>query len=101
MVLRWQRVAWLHVPAVVWAGLVEIAGWYCPLTALEIEYRAMTGAGVYTGDFLGNYVLPVLYPSGLTRGIQLALGAAVWVGNGLFYWFIVFGKRKDGGRPLC
>ena len=100
LVLRWQRVAWLHVPAVLWAGIVEIAGWNCPLTPLEMEYRTMAGASVYSGDFVGNYIFPLLYPSGLTRGIQLALGMAVWVGNGLLYWFIAarFRRRQDRGQ---
>ena len=100
LVLRWHRVAWLHIPAVLWAGIVEIAGWICPLTPLEIEYRTMAGASAYSGDFVGNYIFPLLYPSGLTREIQLALGTAALVGNGLLYWFIAtrFRRRQDRGQ---
>lgn len=35
LALRWARIAWLHVPAVLWAGWVELAGQVCPLTPLE------------------------------------------------------------------
>ena len=30
LVWRWPRLAWLHLPAVVWGVLIEIGGWLCP-----------------------------------------------------------------------
>ena len=92
IVMRWPRIAWLHVPAALWAALVEIAGWYCPLTPLERNYRLLADEIAYSGDFVANYILPMLYPSGLTRGIQISLGVAVIVGNGLAYWLVA--RRK-------
>ena len=83
---RWPRIAWFHVPAALWAALVEIAGWYCPLTPWEKELRALAGESAYSADFVSHYILPVLYPAGLTREMQIGLGAAVLVGNGLVYW---------------
>jgi hypothetical protein len=35
LVLRWPRLAWVHVPAAVWGALVEVTGWICPLTPVE------------------------------------------------------------------
>ena len=35
LVLRWHRLAWLHVPAVIWGILIEIVPWTCPLTTIE------------------------------------------------------------------
>src|SRR5687768_10996929 len=77
LALRWPKAAWLHLPAAVWGAVVEITGWICPLTPLENVLRRRAGLEVYTGDFVGRYLLPVLYPEGLTREIQLLLGAAV------------------------
>ncbi len=91
-VVRWHRIAWLHIPSVLWAAFVEMTGWYCPLTPLEKEYRLLAGETVYSDDFVGNYILPMLYPTGLTREIQIGLGVAVLVGNGLVYWLAV--RRK-------
>jgi hypothetical protein len=82
---RWPRLAWLHLPAVGWAALVEIAGWPCPLTPLENELRRAAGAAGYTGGFLEHYALALLYPAGLTRGLQVALGAAVLAVNVAVY----------------
>jgi len=32
LVLRWPRIAWVHVPTAAYGFLVEAAGWVCPLT---------------------------------------------------------------------
>ncbi len=77
LVLRWPRLAWLHLPAVAWAVLVEWSGWICPLTPLENALRLRAGQQAYGGDFVQRYVLPVIYPEGLTREIQVVLGAVV------------------------
>ena len=74
LVLRWRRLAWVHVPAAAWAVLIEFGGWYCPLTPLENHLRRLGGEAGYAGGFVEHYVLPVLYPAGLTRGVQIALG---------------------------
>lgn len=85
LVLRWGRVAWLHVPCALWGAWVEIAGWMCPLTPLENALRRAAGQAGYAGGFLEHYVAPVLYPPGLTRGFQVALGVAVLALNVAVY----------------
>lgn len=94
LVLRWPWVAWLHIPAVAWAALIEFAGWICPLTPLEQHLRTIAGQGGYEGGFIEHYILPVLYPDGLTREIQFALGLAVLIINGVIYWRVVRKWRK-------
>jgi hypothetical protein len=89
LVLRWPRIAWLHLPAVAWAAFVEFSGRICPLTPLENHYRELAGQGGYSGDFIEHYVLPVIYPEGLTRNIQLWLGGAVLAINLLAYAIVL------------
>ena len=84
-VCRWPRLGWVHLPAVVWAVGIEWSGAVCPLTPLENWLRLRGGAGVYQGDFVEQYLLPVLYPAGLTRTGQFVLGAAVLAINGVSY----------------
>ena len=86
VVLRWRRVAWAHVPAASWGVLVEVAGWECPLTPLENWLWAQSGASGYAGGFAEHYLVPVLYPEGLTRDLQFALGTLVLIVNLLIYW---------------
>ena len=77
LVLRWPRLAWMHVPAIIWGALIEFAGWLCPLTPLENRLRAAAGEAAYAGGFIDRYIMPIVYPAGLTRGMQLGLGVAV------------------------
>ena len=93
LVLRWPRAAWFHLPCAAWAGFVEFAGIVCPLTPLEIRLRWLGGETGYAGDFIGHYVTAVLYPAGLTRGLQIALGSLVLVLNLAVYWRVVSRRR--------
>ena len=88
LVLRWQWIAWLHLPAAVWGAVVEFTGWICPLTPLENWLRAQSGEGGYEQDFMTRYLLPLLYPGDLTRGLQLLLGTVVVVLNAAVYWWL-------------
>ena len=85
LVLRWRRVAWLHVPAAVWGVWIEFSGRICPLTPLENRYRRLGGEAGYSGGFIEHYILPVLYPHGLTRTMQVVLGVAVAAFNVWLY----------------
>ncbi|HET8762553.1 MAG TPA: DUF2784 domain-containing protein [Gemmatimonadales bacterium] len=88
LVLRWRWAAWLHLPAAAWGTLVEFAGLICPLTPLEKWLRHEGGLAGYHGGFVEHYVLPVLYPSGLTRSVQVVLGTLVVLFNLLVYWLV-------------
>jgi uncharacterized protein DUF2784 len=92
LVLRWRRVAYLHIPAALWGAAIELGGWICPLTPLENSLRRQGGSSGYSGDFIEHYILPVLYPSALTRPIQLTLGFVVIAVN-LGIYAYAFRKR--------
>jgi Protein of Unknown function (DUF2784) len=94
LVLRWPRLAWLHVPAAVWGVLIEYTGWICPLTPLENSFRVRGGVAGYSGGFIEHYIQPVLYPAGLTRGTQLVLGSLALLVN-LTAYGLVIGRRKS------
>jgi hypothetical protein len=85
LVLRRPRVAWAHVPAAIWGVAIEFAGGICPLTPLENQLRVRAGESPYHGDFVARYVMPVLYPDGLTREAQIALGTLALAGNVVLY----------------
>jgi hypothetical protein len=87
LVLKWKGLAWIHVPACLWAALTEFAGWVCPLTPLENWLRAKGGALPYRSGFIDHYLLPLLYPVILTRNLQIFLGLAVLSVNlGIYGW---------------
>ncbi len=94
LVWRWPRLAWLHLPAVAWGALIEFAGWICPLTPLENDLRQVVGASGYAGGFIDHYLLALLYPAGLTRGMQWALGAGVLALNSVVYGILLVRRAR-------
>jgi hypothetical protein len=96
LVWRWPRVAWVHLPCAVWGALVELTGLICPLTPLEKWLRDQAGLVSYRGGFIAHYVIPVLYPAGLTRGVQLVLAVFVVVLNAAVYagWWRARRRRR-------
>jgi hypothetical protein len=95
VVLRWPAVAWVHVPAAAWGAWIEFAGRVCPLTPLENWLREQGGGPVYSVSFVERYLMPVLYPSLLTRELQWLLGGFVRVINAAVYFFVL--KRRGRG----
>jgi hypothetical protein len=98
LVLRWPRVAWVQVPAAVWGVVIEWEGWICPLTPLENSLRARGGLAGYSGGFVEHYLLPVIYPAGLTRTVQIVLGLTVLVVNAVAYGLLLARWRRAPGR---
>jgi hypothetical protein len=94
LVLRWPRLAWLHVPAVFWGALVELTGWVCPITPLENVLRNAAGQAGYAGGFVEHYVVALLYPEGLTRGTQLIFALLVIALNAILYGTLVTRARE-------
>lgn len=92
LVLRRPRLAWLHLPAVAWAAFVEFSGQICPLTPLEVALRRGAGEAGYAGDFVEHYLVALIYPAGLTRELQTAIGAAVLLIN-LVVYFALWRRR--------
>ena len=94
LVIRRPRLAWLHLPAVLWGSYIEFFGRVCPLTPLENHFRRLGGQAGYSGGFIEHYMLPVLYPSGLTRTVQLGLGGLVVVINLWVYGYLLHRRRR-------
>jgi hypothetical protein len=97
LVLRWPRLAWVHVPAALWGAAIALGGYVCPLTPLENALREAGGGSAYTTGFIEHYIVPVLYPGALTRPIQVGAGIFLVALNALVY-AIAFGPRRTSGR---
>lgn len=98
LVLRWPKTAILHIPAAVWGVWIEFSGGICPLTPLENRLRVRGGLDGYSESFVEHYLLPLLYPLGLTRDTQIAIGIFVLAINLLFYGLLlrrILNARKN------
>ena len=88
LVLKSPALKWLHLPAALWGALIELGGWECPLTRWENLLRGRAGGAGYGGGFVDHYVVRAIYPSGLTRSIELALATTVVTINIVIYVYI-------------
>ena len=93
LALRWRRAVWLHVPALAWGVLVQLANWECPLTPLENYFRRMGGEAGYAGGFVEHYVSAILYPEQISPAFRFVSGLFLLVINLVAYSFIIYSTR--------
>ena len=96
LVLRWPRLAWIHVPIALYGAAIEFIGFVCPLTPLENSLRRRGGEAGYEGGFIEHYITAALYPSGLTREVQVAAGVALLVFNVAIYGVLLRRRARSG-----
>lgn len=89
LVLRWHRLAWIHLPAVIWGAVIEIMHWNCPLTNVELWFLRRAGREGYEGGFIAHYLFSLIYPARLTRGTELAIAAFVILINSVVYYIVI------------
>ncbi len=94
LAIRCRWVPYVHLPAVAWAFAVEAAGWNCPLTYWENDLRARAGQSGYSEGFIEHYLLPLIYPRGLTPTVQYWLAGVVVAVNAGIYGWLVFRRHK-------
>jgi hypothetical protein len=100
LALRWRRLAYIHIPVAIYGIVIEVIGFVCPLTPLEIWLRRQGGGAGYEGGFVEHYITAALYPSGLTRAIQLALAALLLIINAAAYTLWWRRRRRWLGRII-
>jgi hypothetical protein len=83
---RWRWLIVPHLLAAAWGVYVEVTpGLVCPLTPLENAFALRAGEAGYSGSFIEHYLVPILYPEGLTPEMQWGLAAFVVVINAAVY----------------
>jgi len=85
LVLRWPAIKWIHLPAAIWGVLIEVGGWVCPLTRLENAFLRRAGSAGYDEGFIAHHLFGLIYPNGLTRGMEFAIAVFVIVINVAIY----------------
>jgi hypothetical protein len=96
LVVRWPRVAWLHLPALAWATWIVATHGICPLTPLENALRHRAGEQGYAGGFIDHYLMPLIYPPGLTPEQQNWIALALVACNTLLYGWALFRRQRRG-----
>ena len=93
-VLWVPKLAWLHLPALSWAVWISATKGICPLTPIENSLRRMAGEAGYPESFIDHYLMPVIYPSGLTPSHQTWIAIVLAAANALLYGWALFKAVK-------
>jgi hypothetical protein len=93
LVLRWRWVMYLQLPAAIWGALIEICRWDCPLTRWENLALQRAGESGYSDGFIAHYIFGLIYPNGLSRGVEIALAVFVTIVNSAVYHHVFHGKN--------
>lgn len=88
---RWMPI--VHLPAAAWGIFVEVTGRICPLTYLENYLRIKAGQSGYTESFIEHYLLAIIYPAAITRGVQFVLAGAVVIVNVVIYGWLFYSRH--------
>ena len=100
LAFKWRWTIWMHLPCALYGVLIEFWGWVCPLTPLENDLRKAAGQAGYQGGFVEHYILPVVYPTALTRSVQIVLGLLVIAVNACVYGALIVAvlrRRRQSG----
>jgi hypothetical protein len=97
LLVAWRpRAAWLHLPALAWGVWITATHGICPLTPLENSLRRSAGEAGYAGSFIDHYLMPLIYPAGLTPAHQNWIAFGLVAFNVLLYGWALFRALRRG-----
>lgn len=89
---RNRAVKCVHIGGLAFAVVIQVFGWYCPLTYLEVWLRGKHDPALaYPGSFVAHYAEELVYMD-LSRKAVFALTAALVIINACIY-------LRKRGRP--
>ncbi|MGQ1784992.1 DUF2784 domain-containing protein [Saccharicrinis sp. GN24d3] len=98
LVLRWEKLVWVHIPLALWGVIVEWGNFICPLTPLENKLRELGGGTGFELSFTEQYLYPIVYIDNLNREVQLVLGLIVLFINFVVYSMVFLRKKNHEKR---
>jgi|SRR5579862_1597508 len=88
----------LHILSLIWAILIELLPWSCPLTLLENWFELHAGVEPYRGGFLVHYLDALVYPNISVTALTIA-GVTVCALNFAFYGFVFARSKSSRFKP--
>ena len=89
------KIVFIHIPAFIWASYIELTHSTCPLTYLENWFLHKANLTTYSEGFIQHYLIPIVYPTNLTKDLQIYLGIVLIVVNMIIYGFIISKLKKS------
>jgi hypothetical protein len=99
-VRRWPRLAWAHVPAVLWGSFVNVANTVCPLTPLENWFRMRAAQSGYQQSFVEHYLLPLVYGRDAAPAAAVVAGGVFVLALNLVAYGLLIRSRRRVARSF-
>ena len=88
------KIVFIHIPAFIWGSYIELTHSICPLTYLENWFLHKANLTTYSEGFIQNYLVFIVYPTNLSKNLQIYLGIAIIVANMIIYGLIISRLKK-------
>jgi len=85
LVFASKKIAFIHIPSVIYGAYIELSHSVCPLTYLENWFLRKAGMKSYSNSFIEQYIIPIVYPNNLTVELQFYLGFLLIFTNIVIY----------------
>jgi len=89
------KIVFIHIPAFIWGSYIELTHSICPLTYLENWLLHKANLTTYSEGFIKNYLVPIVYPTSVSKDLQIYLGISLIIINMIFYGFIISKLKKN------
>ena len=89
------KIVFIHIPAIIWGSYIELTHSICPLTYLENWFLQKANLTTYSEGFIQNYLVPIVYPTNLSKDLQIHLGITLLVINIIIYGLIISKIKKN------
>ena len=92
--IKYGQLIWVHLGGLVFTLILNIGGWFCPLTHLENHlYNLYNPQLAYAGSFIGQNLQKLIYLD--LDEAYLRIAAVIWVAINLGGYVLLFKKRKS------
>ena len=85
LVFASKKIAFIHIPSVIYGACIELFHFICPLTYLENWFLRKAGLKSYSNSFIEQYIMPIVYPNNITVEVQFYLGFLLIFTNIVIY----------------
>jgi len=90
-----SKIIFIHIPAFIWGSYITLTNSICPLTYLENWFLNKANLTTYSEGFIQNYLVSIVYPTNLTKDLQIYLGITLILINMVIYAFIYYKMKKN------
>ena len=89
------KIVFIHIPSLIWGSYITLTNSICPLTYLENWFLNKANLTTYSEGFIQNYLVSIVYPTNLTKDLQIYLGITLILINMVIYAFTYYKMKKN------